>query len=208
MSDLVFYTNPQSRGLISHWMLEEVAEPYETVWLEYKTSIKSPEYLAINPMGKVPALTHLGSVITEAAAICTYLAAIFPEKNLIPARENPKLADYYRWMFFAAGPFEMAVTTHAHKWPVTEENSRSLGFGSYAETIDTIELAIATGPHICGEQFTAADVYVGMHLDFGMQFGNIAKRDSFEEYVSRLRLRPAHQRANQICEERTESVNH
>ncbi len=125
MSDLVFYTNPQSRGRIAHWMLEEIGQPYETVWLEFGPSMKSAEYLAINPMGKVPALRHCAALVTEAAAICSYLADRFPEKALSPATQDPARAAYFRWLFFAAGPLELAVTARTLDWQVPEGKSGS-----------------------------------------------------------------------------------
>lgn len=207
MSDLVFYTNPLSRGAIVHWMLEELGEPYDTVWLEYDTDMKAPEFLAINPLGKVPTVTYKGAVITEGAAICTYLAAIFPEKKLIPAPDDPHLADFYRWMFFMAGPFEMAWTVKSMGWPVSAENSRSLGFGTIDGVLATILSAVSKGPYICAEQFTAADVIVGSFLDFSIQFGIFENDTTVEEFVARLKSRPAYKRSDQICKERIEQTN-
>lgn len=201
MNNLVFYTNPQSRGRIAHWMLEELGLPYETVWLEYGAAMKNAEYLAVNPMGKVPALKHGHVVVTETAAICAYLADRFPEKNLIPAINDPRRADYFRWLFFAAGPVEMAVTAKALGWQVPEGKGSFIGFGSYDETINTLELALSPGPYICGGQFTAADVYVGSQLGWGMLFGTIEKRPIFETYVGRLYDRPAAVRATRINED-------
>ena len=203
MSDLVFYTHPQSRGRIAHWMMEELAEPYTTVWLDYGTTMKAPAYLAVNPMGKVPALTHGSVVITEAAAICAYLADAFPEKHLLPPPGHADRAAYYRWLFFAAGPLEQAVTARAMGWQVPEGRSAMVGFGSYEHTIDALALALAPGPFICGERFTAADVYVGSSLGWGMMFGTIEKRPVFEDYVARLQARPAAMSAHLINEART-----
>jgi len=201
MNDLVFYTNPQSRGRIAHWMLEEIGLPYETVWLEFGPAMKSREYLAVNPIGKVPALQHGNALITEAAAICAYLADRFPEKNLIPPINHPARGDYFRRLFFAAGPLEQAVTAKAMDWQVPEEKSISVGFGSYNATIDALEKALLPGPYICGEQFTAADVYLGSQLGWGMMFGTIEKRPVFEEYVGRLYARPAALEAARINED-------
>jgi glutathione S-transferase len=198
MSDLVLYTNPQSRGRIAHWMLEEIGLPYETVWLEFGPGMKSGEYLSVNPMGKVPALKHASVLVTETAAICAYLADCFPEKKLIPPLNHPGRAAYFRWMFFAAGPLEIAVTAKALGWQVPEGKSSFVGFGSYSETINALEKALMPGPYICGEQFTAADVYVGSQLGWGMMFGTIEKRPLFEAYVGRLYARPAAQQANRI----------
>lgn len=200
MNDLVFYTNPRSRGRIAHWMLEEIGLPYETVWLEFGPGTKSNEYLAVNPMGKVPALKHGSAIVTEAAAICAYLADRFPEKNLIPPPNHPGRSAYFRWMFFAAGPLEAAVTAKALGWQVPEGKSSLVGFGSYNETIDALGKALTPGPYICGEQFTAADVYVGSQLGWGMMFGTIEKNPLFEAYVGRLYARPAAQQANRINE--------
>jgi len=202
MSDIILFTNPQSRGQMAHWMLEELGEPYETRWIEYGEEIKGEAFLAINPMGKLPTIQHRGEVVTETAAICTYLAASFPDKGLIPPVGDPKLAAFYRWMFFAAGPLEQAVTTTTMGWEVTAERSRTLGFGSFEDTLNAVETALAPGPFVCGEQFTAADVYLGSHLMWGMQFGTIEKRPAFEAYVGRLMERPALQRCQQLNNER------
>ena len=201
MPDLVFYTNPQSRGRIVHWMLEELGMPYQTVWLEYGEDMKSAGYLAVNPMGKVPALQHKGTVVTEAAAICAYLADCFPDKQLIPPAGDARSASYYRWLFFAAGPLEMAATAKALGWQVAEDKSAMIGFGTYGDTLNALETALAPGPYICGDQFTAADVYLGSSLGWGMMFGTIDKRAVFESYVKRLYARPAALQADRLNEE-------
>lgn len=208
MSDMVFYTNPQSRGRIVHWMLEEVGQPYETVWLEYGPKMKSADYLAVNPMGKIPALKHGDAVVTEAAAICAYLADRFPEKKLAPATSDPARAAYYRWLFFGAGPLEMAATAKAFGWQVPEGKSGVVGFGCYEDTINALEKALTPGPYICGEQFTAADVYVGSSLGWGMMFGTIEKRPVFEAYVGRLNARPAAQQTNRLNEAFMQAAKH
>ena len=200
MPTLTHYNNRQSRGLITHWMLEELGEPFDTVWLDYETTMQAPEYLAINPMGKVPALKHNDTIITEVAAICTYLAARFPEKGLIPAMDDPALGTFYRWLYFAAGPLEQAISVQSQGWEVKPEQEMTLGFGNYLKTIETLKTALEPGPYICGEQFTAADVYVGSHLRWGMMFGTIETQPFFETYVERLVARPAFQRTEQLSE--------
>jgi glutathione S-transferase len=200
MSHLVFYTHPQSRGRIAHWMLEEVGEPYDTVWLNYGSTMKAPEYLAVNPMGKVPALRDGDTVVTETAAICAYLADRFPQRALAPPPGDPARAAYYRWMFFTAGPLEMATTARALGWQVPEGRSRMVGFGAYADALDALETALRPGPYVCGEQFTAADVVLGAALGWGMMFGSIDKRPSFEAYAARLLQREASLRANALSE--------
>jgi len=195
---LVFYTNPQSRGRIVRWMLEEVGQPYRTELLDYATTMKAPEYLAINPMGKVPAIRHGDTVVTEAAAICAYLADAFPAAGLAPLPGDRLRGPYYRWLFFAAGPVEAAASNHAMGFVVPEGRERMMGYGTYAAVMDALEGAVSQGSYIVGERFTAADVYVGSHIGFGLQFGTFEKRPAFESYIARLRERPAFKRAEKI----------
>jgi len=207
MSDLVIYTNPQSRGRIAHWMLEELGEPYDIEWLDYgPDGTRSAAFLAINPMGKIPTITHRGTVVTETPAICAYLAAGFPDKRLIPAVNDPALADFYRWLFFAAGPLEQSVTARAMGWSVPEERRGTVGFGSHEEVVNAIEVALRDRQYVCGDQFTAADVYLASHLSWGMVFGGVEKRRLFEDYVARATERPAFHAANRINEERLAEV--
>lgn len=193
---LTFYTNPMSRGQIARWMLEESGAPYEQVLLDYATTMHAPEYRAINPMGKVPAIVHDGKIITECAAICAYLADAFPAAGLAPAPEAR--ADYYRWLFFAAGPVEAAVTNRAFGWEAPPERQAMLGYGSYERVCDTLEAAVSGRSFIAGDRFSAADVYVGSQIDWGLMFGSLPKRDAFEAYVAPFRERPAYQRAKAI----------
>lgn len=198
MPELVFYTNPMSRGRIVRWMLEEVGQPYRTELLDYRTTMKAPEYLAINPMGKVPALRHGDTVITEGAAICAYLADAFPQAGLAPAPGEPLRGPYYRWLFFAAGPLEAAATNKALGFVVPEGREMMMGYGSYAAVLDAIEPLAAQGSYLLGDRFSALDVYLGSHIGFGMQFGTIEKRSAFEAYFARIRERPAAVRAREI----------
>ena len=194
--DLTFYTHPQSRGRVVRWMLEEVGEPYRTVMLDYGGSMKAAHYLALNPMGKVPALKHGDVVVTETAAICAYLADAFPAKALAPACDSPLRGAYYRWLFFAAGPLEAAVSNRALGFVVPPERKGTIGYGSYDEALATLEGAVrARGPYLLGERFSAADVYVGSHLAFGMRFGTIDQRPPFVDYCDMLDARPARRAA-------------
>jgi glutathione S-transferase len=196
---LIFYTNPMSRGRIARWMLEETGCAYQTMLLDYGTSMKAPEFLAINPMGKVPAIRHGDTVVTEGAAICAYLADAFPDAGLAPPPGNPTRGPYYRWLFFAAGPVEAAVTAKALGILAPAEKAGMAGYGSFEATIAALEkAAISTAPYICGEQFTAADVYLGSQIGWGMQFGTIEKRPAFENYWARISDRPAYKRATEI----------
>ncbi|WP_417566555.1 glutathione S-transferase family protein [Marinobacter sp.] len=187
--DLVFYTNPMSRGRIVRWMLEELGVDYRQVLVDYDTQMKASDYLAINPMGKVPALVHRGRVVTECAAICAYLADAFPDAGLAP--DLPDRAAYYRWLFFAAGPLEAAVMDRVLKVTVRKDQERMVGYGTYERTIDTLATAVSATDYVAGDRFTAADVYVGSHLMWGMEFGSIPRRPEFETYVARLVNRPA-----------------
>jgi glutathione S-transferase len=195
---LTFYTNPMSRGRIVRWMLEEVGEPYETVVLDYGTTMKAPDYLAINPMGKVPAIRHGETVVTEAAAICAYLADMFSDKGLAPPPGNPRRGAYYRWLFFAAGPIEAIVTGKSLGLLAPPEKAPMAGYGTYDDVLNTLERAVQDCEFLCGDQFSAADLYVGSQLGFGMMFGAIDKRPAFGDYVGRLQSRPAAVRAREI----------
>jgi glutathione S-transferase len=194
--ELIFYTNPMSRGRIVRWMLEEVGQPYETVILDYASSLKGAEYLAINPMGKVPAIRHGDTVVTEGAAICAYLADAFPAAGLAPPTNER--GDYYRWLFFAAACVEGAVTAKSLGFEPKPEQKRMAGFGSLADTLDALETAVAGKDYIAGGKFSAADVYVGSQIGWGMQFGSIEKRPAFEAYWTKLFNRPAAVRARAI----------
>lgn len=196
--ELVFYTHPMSRGRIVRWMLEEVGQPYRTERLEYGTTMKAPDYLAINPMGKVPALRHGDTVITEGAAICAYLADAFPEAGLAPPPSDRLRGPYYRWLFFAAGPLEAAVTDRALGVEVPAERKPMVGYGSLADVVSVLEAALSGRDYLVGDRFTAADLYVGSHIGWGMRFGTIEKRPAFERYFDRIGARPAAVRAQEI----------
>lgn len=189
---LTLYHNPMSRGQIARWMLEEVGQPYDLHILGYEGDMKAPAYLAINPMGKVPAIVHDGKVVTECAAICAYLADAFPAANLAPP--PTARADYYRWLFFAAGPVEAAVTNRALGFELPEGRERMAGYGTFDEAIATLEKAVSGPAWICGDQFTAADVYVGAQIDWGLSFKSMPSTPTLEAYAARLRERPAYQR--------------
>ena len=198
--ELVFYTNPMSRGRIVRWMLEEVGQPYRTELLEYGTTMKAPEYLRINPMGKVPALRHGDKVVTECAAICAYLADAFPEAGLAPPPGDRLRGPYYRWLFFVAGPLEAATTNKALGCEVPPERRALVGYGSLADVLAVLEAALADREYLVGDCFSAADVYVGSHIGWGMRFGMVETRPTFERYFERLIARPAAIRAREIDE--------
>lgn len=199
MAELTLYSNPQSRGLIAQWMLEELGRPYEMVTLDYGTTMKAPDYLAINPMGKVPALVHHATdgdrVVTEAAAICAYLAETFPEAGLLPDAKGR--APYFRWLFFAAGPVEAAVIDRHLKVNVAPEQTMMVGYGDYDAAVAVLEGAMPTGEGwIAGERFTAADVYVGSAVAWGLEFGTLPERPGMRAYAERLKARPAYRKVH------------
>ena len=196
--ELIFYTNPMSRGRIVRWMLEEVGQPYRTEILEYGTTMKAPAYLRINPMGKVPALRHGDTVVTESAAICCYLADAFPDAGLAPPPGDRLRGPYYRWLFFAAGPLEAATTNKAFGFEVPSERQAMVGYGSLADVLTVLEAAVAEREYLVGDRFSAADLYVGSHLGWGMRLGTIETGPAFERYVERLSARPAAIRAREI----------
>ena len=196
---IVLYTNPMSRGRIARWMLEETGQPYRAEVLEYGAAMKSPQYLAINPMGKVPAIVHGGVVVTECAAICAWLADAFPEAGLAPAPGDPLRGPYYRWLFFAAGPLEAAVTAKSLGLLAPAEKSGMVGYGSFEQTVDVLESAVAgAAPWLLGERFSAADVYVGSQVVWGQQFGTLPARPAFAAYAARLQARDAYRRATAL----------
>lgn len=193
---LVFYTNPMSRGRIVRWMLEELAIPYETEILQYGSSIKSSEYLALNPMGKVPAIKHGNVFVTETVAICAYLADVFADKNLAPQTLDEK-ARYYRWMFFVAGPLEQAIGLKLVGAEITPENQKSLGCGNPIDTFKTLAKALSDTPYVAGDRFTAAEVIVAFYISFYIRFGLLDEIPEFTSHLERVYNRPARIKANQ-----------
>jgi glutathione S-transferase len=194
--DLIFYTNPMSRGQTVRWMLVEVGEPYRTEILGYGTSMKEEPYLSINPMGKVPTIVHNGKVVTEVAAICCYLADAFPDAELAPPTDQR--ADYYRWIFFVAGPIEAAFSNRAAGWEPTPERQRMFGYGNYDLAIGTLGKALSGRTWIAGDRFTTADLVVGANVNFMLQFKLLEPKPVFTDYAARATDRDAYRRAQDI----------
>lgn len=194
MPDLIFFTNPMSRGRIVRMMLEEVGADYETTILDYG-AMRTPDYLAVNPMAKVPAIIHRGTVVTESAAICAYLADTFPDAGLAPPLSER--GPYYRWLFFGAGPVEAAVTNATLKVDTSDPQIRGrVGYGDLGSVLDTLEGLLADGrTWLLGKSFSAVDVYLGSQISWGLMFGTIEERPAFVSYAGRLQGRPAVQRA-------------
>ena len=201
--ELTLYTNPMSRGRIARWMCEELREAggpdYETVLLDYGTTMKGPDYLAVNPMGKVPAIRHGDAVVTEAAAICAYLGDAFPDAGLAPGLTDPARAPYLRWLFFAAGPLEAAVTNGSFGWlKETPEERGRLGYGSMDQVVDALDGWLKGREFVVGDRFTAADVYVASAVGWGLMFKTLPERPSFAAYALPHQARPAAIRAREI----------
>lgn len=193
---IVFYHNPQSRGRIVHWMLEEANAPYEIKVVDFqKNEHKSPDYLSINPMGKIPAIVHRGAVVTECAAICAYLADAFPAAKLAPSLDDSMRGTYLRWLFFGAGCLEPAIIDQMFSRPPPSRPA-AMGYGNYADTINTLEKALTPGPYVLGEQFSAADVYIGSAVGWAIMMKAMEPRAVFTAYLARIGQRPAYQRAN------------
>lgn len=198
--ELVFYTNPQSRGQIVRWMLEEVGAPYRVEPVRYGDEMKSPPYRQINPMGKVPAIRHGDQVVTETAAICAYLADAFPEAGLAPPVD--RRGAYYRWLFFGAGPLEAAVANKSIGLEVSADHEMTLGYGNLGNVMDVLEAELTAREYIAGDRFTAADVYIGAHITWGVNMMHtLEKRPAFIDYAERMNARPAQQRASALDEE-------
>ena len=197
-NDLVLYTHPMSRGRVARWLLEEIGQPYRAELLEYGTTMKGADYLAINPMGKVPALRHGDTIVTESAAICAYLADAFPQAGLAPAPTSPARGAYYRWLFFAAASMENAMVTRNFGLNTTGDQQRMAGWGSYDLAVDTLEKAVAGREFLAGDRFSAADLYVAGLLGWGLSTGGLPPRQAFQDFAGRHASRPAAVRAREL----------
>jgi glutathione S-transferase len=191
---LTFYANPMSRARVARWMLEETGLPYDTQLLEYGTSMKSPEYLAINRMGKVPAIRHGDAVVTENAAIALYLGDLVPDKKLAPPVGSAERAPYYRWISFMSPLEALMMAKHSGKLG----EPMSAGYGTEADLLDTLEQAVAGREHLAGENFTMVDLLVSAYLGWYLQFKMLEPREAFVHFAQLHADRPAAQRANQI----------
>ena len=198
MAEYTFFMNPMSRAQIVRWALHEVEADYEPVFVEWGN--KPEGLLAANPMGKLPTIIHHAPdgdrVVSEAAAICAYLAEMHPEAGLLPHDEEK--ADYLRWLFFAAGPVEQAITAKTLGFEPTPQQEMMAGFGNYDRTVSTLADHLANSDFVCGTRFTMADVYVGSTVDWGLSFGTLPTTDAFQAYVERVRARPGYQAGKAI----------
>lgn len=193
MSDRpILYHMPQTRGGTTLWMNEELGDVCDIKLVNLRTGEgRTPQFLKINPMGKLPALQHKGVAVTEAAAICAYLADVFPEAGLAPATNDPRRGAYYRWMFFAPSCIEPMMLDRLGK--VTRENTTAAGHGDYERVMASIDQALSNGPWILGDKFSAADVVMGSTLFFATMFGAIPKEGRVKDFVERIAARPGHQ---------------
>jgi glutathione S-transferase len=190
MADKVtLYSNPMSRGRTVQWLLDELGAPYDLKAVDLaKGEQKAPHYLAINPMGKVPAIVHRGVVVTESAAICVYLADAFPKADLAPKLDDPKRGTYLRWIFFGVGCFEPAVIDKMFGRPPVERPG-AIGYGTYETMLAALATALTPGPWILGERFSAADVFVGSQIQYALMTKAIEPTPVFQEYAERIGAR-------------------
>lgn len=195
--EIVFYHNPQSRSQMVRWMIEEAGAPHRIVPIDFaKNEHKAPSFLALNPKGKLPTIERRGTVVTETAAIIACLADTFPQAGLAPAVGDPARGACYRWLFFGAGCFEPALLDKMMKRPEVERKA-AVGWGSYDDVLETLKAALAPGPYLLGETFTAADLYIGSELNFAVMFGapGLKGEPVIDAYLARLTARPTFQRA-------------
>jgi glutathione S-transferase len=192
------YWSPRSRSFSTLWLMEETGQPYQRVLTDISTGAqKQPDYLAINPMGKVPALRDGEATLAEAAAICAYVAERYPDAGLAPPQGDPLRAKYLYWLFFAPGCIEPAMVQVATK---IEMSPVSAGWGNAQLVFDVLDTALAKGPWILGDAFSAADVVVGSGLNFAVRlFKMVPSRRSFDRYIDACAARPAFQRAAAIA---------
>lgn len=198
MTELTFYTHPLTSGRIVRWVLEEIGVAYRSELIDVESDYRPAAFLARNPMGKVPVLVHGETTISETAAICAYLADAFPAAGLAPAPDSPARGDYYRWLFFAAGPFDTATTLETMAFVLPPHSDGRAGWGTLDRVIATLEHALCGRDYLAGNAFSVADIYLGSRLDWAMRFGSITEREVFRTYVDRLWQRPAAQRANAL----------
>jgi glutathione S-transferase len=192
------YWSPRSRSFSALWLMEETGQPYERVLTDISTGAqKTPEYLAINPMGKVPALRDSDATLAEAAAICAYVAERYPEAKLAPALGDPRRAKYLQWLFFSPSCIEPALMQIFTKIDVPASTA---AWGSATQVFDVLDAALEKGPWILGDSFSAADIIIGSGLNFAVRlFKMVPARPSFDHYIDRCAARPAFQRAEKLA---------
>lgn len=193
LDQITFYYNPMSRGRTVHWMLEEIQAPYETKLLNWQSADhKKPEYLAINPMGKIPAIVHRNVVVTEVPAILTYLADAFPAARMAPDVHSPERGAYYRWLFFAASNIEPAMTDLKHP-RVNAPPPSHAGHGTSEDVVRTLEKTLANG-YLVGNRFSTADLFMSANVGWWMHTGFLEPRPVFQQYVALCQDRPSFKR--------------
>jgi glutathione S-transferase len=200
MTGLTLYTHPISSGRIARWMLEEIGVRYAVEVIDLETE-RTPEFLKLNPIGKIPVLRHHNTVISEAAAICAYLADAFPLAGLAPASDSPARGEYYRWLFFAHGPLDTASTLKSLGYGPPPLGDQRAGWGSLERVTAMLEIVLKEREWLAGGKFTAADLYLGSLLDWAIRFGNVPETPVFRRYLDRVLDRPAYDRAVQLDDE-------
>jgi len=198
LAEVTLYTHPMSHGRIVRWLLEEIGTPYRVEIVDLDSDFRTPAFLALNPMGKVPVLTHGSAVVSESAAICAYLADAFPDAGLAPPPGSAARGAYYRWLFFAAGPLDTATMLGTMGFVPPPESAQRAPWGTLDRVIDTLDATLAEQDWLAGDRFSAADIYLGSLVDWGVRFGTLPALTSFETYRERLNSRPALIRAQTL----------
>jgi glutathione S-transferase len=201
MSGLTLYTHPISTGRIVRWLLEEIGVRYEVVLVDLDSKVRPPGFLIMNPIGKIPVLRHHNTIVSETGAICAYLADAFPLAGLAPPADSPARGDYYRWLFFAAGPLDTASTLKSLGYGPPPMGDVRAGWGSLDRVVAMLEIVLAARVYLAGDRFSAADIFLGSLLDWAVRFGNVADRPVFRAYLDRVIDRPANHRAQQLDDE-------
>lgn len=201
MAGLTLYTHPISSGRIARWMLEEIGVRYAVEVIDLDTDARPPAFLALNPIGKIPVLCHHDTIVSETAAICAYLADAFPLAGLAPAPDSPARGDYYRWLFFAAGPLDTASTLKSLGYGSPPLGGIRASWGTLDRVVAMLENVLSQRDWLAGGKFSAADLYLGSLLDWAVRFGNVAARPVFERYLDRVLDRPAYVRAGALDDE-------
>lgn len=200
MEKIVLYTHPQSRGRNVVWMLEECGAEYETVLMNFGEDLHSPAYLAVNPMGKLPALKYGDTVITEASAIITFLADLFPQAKLAPAQVDGQRGEYYRWLFYTASSVEAALMEVAFQLPIQPSMRKSLGYGSMEQVIATLDGQLSKQSYLLGEHFQGCDLLLAGLLMFAIRSGALSPTPAMQAYLARITERAAYQKMLQMGE--------
>lgn len=206
MEKMVLYTHPKTRGRNVVWMLEECGAEYETVLVNLSSGLQDPDFLAINPMGKLPALQYGDAVITEAAAIITFLADLYPQAQLAPSVGTAERGGYYRWLFFSVNSVEAALMEAAFHFNITPDMRKTLGYGSLERVLQTIDSQLAKQPYLLGNAFQSCDLVLSGLLMLAIRSKTLTPTAAMQDYLARIMARPAFQAMLTISEQQQQQL--